>query len=200
MPTKPEAETRIQARERDLVQRAQQHDPEAMNELVKLHQGRIYGLLCHMTGHPTEAEDLAQETFLRAYRALPRFRGKASFFTWLYRIAVNTAINHLRRKRRSSALSLDDDTLGIENDPALLEWSQRHAPSAEAGRLELQKKLNEALHSLSEKHRAVVVLHDVEGWSHEDIARMLRVSVGTVRSRLFYARRLLQVELKDFKP
>ncbi len=181
-----------------LVERARQGDVAAFDDLVRRHHGRIYALVYHMLGHREDAEDVTQAAFLRAYRALPHFRGAAAFSSWMYRIAVNTALNHIKQRRRRAALSLDDLAPAAALDPAFREMVTRRSPDRDAQVSELQRKLNEALQSLSEKHRTVVVLHDIQGIPHDEIARIMGCSEGTVRSRLFYARQLLQSLLSEF--
>jgi RNA polymerase sigma-70 factor (ECF subfamily) len=151
-----------------------------------------------MTGHREDAEDLAQAAFVRAYRSIDRFRGQAAFYTWLYRIAVNLALNFLKRRRRAPSLSLNDMDQGVERDPAYLDLVARESPVRDVSLGELQRRINEAMQKLSENHRAVVVMFDVQGMSHDEIAKVLGISEGTVRSRLFYARRQLQKELAEF--
>lgn len=183
-----------------LVGRAQQGDVEAYSELVRRHQRKIYALVYHMTSSKEDAEDLTQDVFVKAYGSLGGFKRDAGFYTWVYRIAVNRTINFLKQRKRRTAVSLDDVDEAVERDPDYVELVARESPVREASLGELQKKLNDALLTLSEKHRSVVVLHDIQGVPHEEIARMLRVSTGTVRSRLFYARQMLQNELKEFLP
>jgi RNA polymerase sigma-70 factor (ECF subfamily) len=153
-----------------------------------------------MTSNKEDAEDLAQDVFFRAYKALPRFKGDSSFYTWAYRIAVNRAISFLKTRKKRFNLSLDDVDSGIERDPAFVELSAQDSPFRDATINEIQQKLNTALQTLSEKHRTVVVMHDIQGIPHDEIAKALGVSAGTVRSRLFYARKILQVELAEFAP
>lgn len=184
----------------ELVRRARDRDLAAYDELVRRYYDRIYGLVYHMTSHREDAQDVVQEIFVKAYRALDRFRGRSSFYTWLYRIAVNRTINFCKKRARQAAMSLDDVEGGIERDPAYVRLSARISPVREVSLGELQERLNKALQALSEKHRTVVVLHDIQGIPHEEIARLLRCSPGTIRSRLFYARQRLQAELKDFAP
>jgi RNA polymerase sigma-70 factor (ECF subfamily) len=186
--------------DRELVARAQDGDLAAYDELVGRYQGKIYSLLYNMTGNKEDAEDLLQAVFVKGYTSIGKFRGKSSFYTWIYRIGVNRAINFLKRRKRKSALSLDNIDLGVERDPAYVELSAKESPFRDATLSELQQKLNEALQTLSEKHRAVVVMHDIQGIPHEEIAQMLGCSAGTVRSRLFYARQSLQTELSEFAP
>lgn len=192
----PAAEAREDA---VLVKRYLKGESEAFDEIVRRHHARLFGLVYHMTGHTHDTEDILQAVFLRALRALPRFRGKSSLSTWLHRIAVNTTINHIKRSKRGAA-SLDEPEHGVERMTEYLDEAARESPERDLALSELQQKLNAALKTLSDKHRAVVVLHDIEGVPHEEIARVMGCSVGTVRSRLFYARRLLQAELAEFAP
>ena len=184
--------------DRDLVVRARARDMAAYDELIRRYQRKIYQLVYNMTSNREDAEDLVQDVFVKAYSALERFKGDSSFYTWIYRIAVNRAINYLKKRKRNTAMSLDDIDQGVERDPNFVALQSRESPVRDATLSELQKKLNEALQALSENHRAVVVLHDIQGIQHDEIARMLKCSSGTVRSRLFYARQELQKQLTEF--
>ncbi len=186
--------------DRELVARAQQQDVAAYDELVQRYYKKIYALLYNMTSNKEDAEDLIQEVFVKAYSALTRFKGDSSFYTWVYRIAVNRAINYVKRRNKRAGISLDNVDSGIERDKAYVELSAKESPFRDATLSELQEKLNTALQKLSDKHRVVVVMHDIEGVPHDEIARVLGVSSGTVRSRLFYARQILQSELADYTP
>ncbi|MBN2703670.1 MAG: sigma-70 family RNA polymerase sigma factor [Pontiellaceae bacterium] len=181
-----------------LVLKAQQGDVHAFDQLVERYQSKIYGLVYNMTSNREDAEDLVQEVFVKAYRALPRFKGKSSFYTWLYRIAVNKTINYRKKRNRKRAMSLDQFDNEIKLDEVYHDLTSKGSPLRNLSLTELQKKMNEALQNLSEKHRTVVILHDMQGVQHEDIAKMTGASVGTIRSRLFYARRQLQAELTEF--
>jgi len=182
----------------ELVLKAQQGDVHAFDVLVERYHSKIYGLTYNMTSNREDAEDLTQEIFVKAYEALPRFKGKSSFYTWVYRIAVNKTINYRKKRNRKRALSLDSFDQDIKLDDAYHEMTAKGSPLRNISLSELQKKLNEALQNLSEKHRTVVVMHDMQGIPHEEIAKMVGASVGTVRSRLFYARRQMQTELSEF--
>jgi RNA polymerase sigma-70 factor (ECF subfamily) len=183
--------------ETEWILRAQQGDFKAYDQLVATYQGRIYGLLYNMTSNKEDAEDLQQEVFLKAFQALPKFKGHSSFYTWIYRIAVNRAINYVKKRKRRQAMSLDDLDMGIERDPALVQMASSDTPDRDMRIKELQEKLNKALQTLSEKHRTVVVLHDIQGLPHHEIGKIMGCSSGTVRSRLFYARQQLQAQLAD---
>lgn len=188
----------------DLIARALTGDVRAFETLVKTHHGQVYGYACRMVG-PDAAEDVVQEVFLRVYRALHTFRSEADFKTWLYRITTNVCLDHLRRVRRQlgRVLSLDSGHVGAEDaggwnghdarpDPAAVDPAQR------AEQRELSEALQAALLRLSDKHRAVLVLHDMYGFRYDEIKDILRCSLGTVKSRLFYARRALREELRPY--
>lgn len=181
-----------------LIQRAQDGDTGAYDELVRRHQERIYATIYHMTSNHEDANDLAQETFIKAYSALKSFKGDSSFFTWVYRIAVNKTINFLKQRKNRSAMSLNDLDFNAEHDPDFVALVSDKTPRREVNLAELQEKLNEAMQKLSETHRLVVTLHDIQGLPHEEIARITGCNVGTVRSRLFYARQQLQAYLTDY--
>lgn len=183
-----------------LVVAAQQGDVAAYDRLVKEYRGKLYGLIYNMTSNKEDTEDLLQEVFIKAFQSLPKFKGKSSFYTWIYRVAINRTINFVKRRKRKQAMSLDQVDGGIERDPAYVELSSRNSPVRDVRIGELQEKLNIALQTLSDKHRTVVVLHDIQGVPHQEIAKMLKCSEGTVRSRLFYARQHLQTELAEFAP
>lgn len=184
--------------EGDLVKQARRGDFAAYDELVKRYQQRIYATIYHMTSNHEDANDLAQESFIKAFQALPSFKGGSTFYTWLYRIAVNKTINFLKQRKNRQHMSLNDLDFNAEHDPDLMALISDKTPVREVGLTELQQKLNEALLKLSEPHRMVVVLHDVQGVSHDEIAEMMGCNIGTVRSRLFYARQQLQGFLAEY--
>ncbi len=186
------------AGETQLLERARTGDLAAYDELVRRYQERIYATLYHMTSNHEDANDLTQETFIKAYRALQSFKGGSSFYTWVYRIAINKTINFLKQRKKRQAMSLNDLDFHAENDPDLVALVSDKTPRRAVALTELQKKLNEAMQKLSEQHRIVVTLHDVQGLAHEEIAELLHCNVGTVRSRLFYARQQLQGYLADY--
>lgn len=184
--------------EADLVRRARHGDLDAYDELVRRYQERIYATVYHMTANHEDANDIAQESFIKAYQALKSFKGGSSFYTWLYRIAVNKTINFLKQRKNKHHYSLNDLDFNTEHNPDLVALISDKTPHRDVGLTELQKKLNEALLKLSEPHRMVVVLHDVQGQSHEEIAEIMDCNIGTVRSRLFYARQQLQGYLAEY--
>jgi RNA polymerase sigma factor RpoE len=181
-----------------LVRRAQREDMRAYDALVRRYQERIYATVYHMTSNHEDANDLAQETFIKAFRALKSFKGDSSFYTWIYRIAVNKTINFLKQRKNRAQMSLNDVDFNVENDPDLVALVSERTPRRDLGLSELQEKLNAAMLKLSEHHRMVVTLHDVQGLSHEEIGTIMDCNVGTVRSRLFYARQQMQAYLSDY--
>src|ERR1022692_4053245 len=184
--------------EQELVKRARQGDLSAYDDLVRRYQERIYATLYHMTSNHEDANDLAQEAFIKAFQALKSFKGGSSFYTWVYRIAVNKTINFLKQRKNRSQMSLDDLDFNAEHDPDLVALISDKTPRREVALAELQEKLNAAMQKLSEPHRLAVTLHDVQGLSHEEIAKIMECNVCTVRSRLFYARQQLQAILSDY--
>ena len=195
----PAAEIPAGPPDAELVRRACDGDPAGYDELIRRHQSRIYGMMYHMTANHEDANDLTQEAFIRGYQTLRSFRGEAAFFTWIYRIAVNRALNFIKQRRnRTPHVSLDDFDPQGEVATYLRELISDKTPRRDAAMKELQEKLNGALLKLSEKHRLVVTLHDIQGVSYDEIAAITGCNVATVRTRLFYARHLLQGYLADY--
>ena len=197
-PAGASSEATAPAEEMDLVRRARKGDLTAYDELVRRYQERIYATVYHMTANHEDANDLAQEAFIKAFQALKSFKGGSSFYTWVYRIAVNKTINFLKQRKNRGQMSLDDLDFNAEHDPDLVALISDKTPRREVGLAELQEKLNAAMQKLSEPHRLVVTLHDVQGLSHEEIAKIMDCNIGTVRSRLFYARQQLQAYLSEY--
>ena len=181
-----------------LVSRAQSGDTLAFDQLVVRYSPRLYGMIYHMTSNKEDANDLTQDVFAKAYRSLNRFRGRSSFYTWIYVIGTNMTLNFLKKRNRRAAWSLDNLDSGIQNDEAMVDLAHAANPRHQSDLNELQKKLNEAMQSLSNVHRAVVTMFDIQGIPHAEISKILKVSEGTVRSRLFYAHRQLQGHLEEF--
>src|SRR2546426_8738296 len=188
----------VPVQETELVKRARHGDLAAYDELVRRYQERIYATIYHMTSNHEDANDLAQEAFIKAFHALKSFKGGSSFYTWVYRIAVNKTINFLKQRKNNSQMSLDNLDFHVEHDLDFVALISDKTPRREVNLAELQEKLNTAMQKLSEPHRLVVTLHDVQGLSHEEIAKIMDCNIGTVRSRLFYARQQLQAYLSDY--
>lgn len=190
--TRPDADA-------ELVERAKGGDTAAFDQLVVKHSPKLYGLIYHMTSNHEDTNDVLQEVFAKAYRSLKRFRGKSAFYTWIYSIAVNMSLNFLKKRNRQRKFSLDDLDSNIQNDKDFIELTTGTTPEDAANLSELQQRLNEAMMQLSDDHRAVVTMFDIQGMPHAEISRILGVSEGTVRSRLFYAHRQLQNHLDEFR-
>jgi RNA polymerase sigma factor (sigma-70 family) len=185
--------------DQELVARTQQGDAVAFDDLVVKYTPRLYGLVYNMTSNHEDTNDLLQDIFAKAYKAIRGFRGKSSFYTWIHSIAVNMTLNFLKKRSRRYSLSLDDVDASIQNDKEFLEATASSSPVREADLSELQKRLNEAMMKLSDEHRAVVTMFHIQGMPHAEISKILNVSEGTVRSRLFYANRQLQNYLDEFR-
>ncbi|MGF1451944.1 MAG: sigma-70 family RNA polymerase sigma factor [Opitutales bacterium] len=181
------------------VERVQAGDVAAFDQLVRRYRERLYSVMYNMVGNREDAADLTQDAFIRAFRSIRRFRRNASFYTWLYRIALNRATSHLRRHRARQFFSLDNfDEEAAPASELLGRLVARHKTDRATLLRELQEKLNEAIHKLSVKHRTAVILHEIDGRSHAEIARITGTTEGTVRSRLHYAKQQLQVSLQGF--
>jgi RNA polymerase sigma factor (sigma-70 family) len=184
--------------DRLLVERARTGDAAAFDALVVKHSPRLYNTIYNMTSNREDTADLLQDTFALAYRSLPRFRGDSAFHTWVHAIAVNAALNFLQRRKKRRTMSLEDMNGAIEQDPDYRELASNSDPVREAGLNELQERLNDAIQQLPPAQRAVVVMFDIQDMPHAEIGRIMGVSEGTVRSRLFYAHRQLQAILSDY--
>src|SRR5689334_9366487 len=145
-----------------LVERAREGDLAAYDDLVRRYQERIYATVYHMTSNHEDANDLAQEAFIKAFHALKSFKGGSSFYTWVYRIAVNKTINFLKQRKNRTQMSLDDIDFNAEHDPDLVALIPDKTPRRDLNLAELQDKLNGAMQKLSDSHRLVVTLHDIQ--------------------------------------
>ncbi len=181
-----------------LITRTQAGDASAFDELVVKYSPRLYGLVYNMTSNHEDTNDLLQDIWSNAYRAISGFRGRSSFPTWMHSISVNLTINFLKKRARRFHLSLDDIDAKVQDNKEFIELTAQSTPVRETDLKELQVRLNEAMQTLSNEHRLVVTLFDIQGVPHTEIAKILGISEGTVRSRLFYAHRLLQNFLTEF--
>lgn len=173
-------------------------DAAAFDTLIGRYRDRVYAVIYNIVNHHEDAYDLTQEAFLRAYKSLATYQGKAGFYTWLYRIAVNHAINFKKRRKDSLSISLNEFDENVERERIFKELMVQEKSSKELLLGELQEKLNNSLQKLSEEHRAVVVLHDIDGLAHGEIAKIMGCSEGTVRSRLHYAHLQLKTMLGNY--
>lgn len=173
--------------EQELVRAAAGGDTEAFARLVRTYENKIYSLAFRMCGSADDASDIAQEVFLAAWRGLPSFRGDSGFATWLYRLTSNAAIDYLRRqKKQRGDMSLDDEELGLDA------VDTGPGPQDAAERTEVRSVVAAGLQELSEGHRQVLVLREIQGLSYEEIADVLEVDLGTVKSRISRARSALR--------
>jgi RNA polymerase sigma-70 factor, ECF subfamily len=177
--------------ENSLVRKAQEGNQEAFTELVRKYMNKMTHLAYSFTRNRETAEDLSQETFIKAYNAIPRFKFHSSFGTWLYRIAVNTAKDYLRREEGHLEEPLD------AHDYKYPEKSSTH-PDRKTDQKELSQIINRAMESLPAKHRIILTLRDLQGLSYADISRILKISEGTVDSRLFRARKSLREKIRPY--
>ncbi len=182
-----------------LVAKAQAGDQAAFEQLVVRHRGRVYSMVLNMVKNNADAWDLSQEIFVKAWKALPKFKAEAKFSTWLYRITHNAVYDFSRKRKLHSAGELDDNLLGVERleNSAPTAPNQPQRPDQALKGAELKGRIEKALAKLSDKHREVVVLREVQGMDYKEIAEIMECSTGTVMSRLFYARKQLQDDLKD---
>lgn len=201
-PSKPppvEAEPAIDGpADLDLVARSQVGDTRAFNELVTRYRQRAFAMIYHMVRNEQDAWDLAQDGFLKAWKSIGRFRGESSFYTWLYRILMNVCIDWLRKKRVESGTEFDDE-IGLENIAPGSVTAPRGelAPATKLADKEIRGRIDIAIARLTPEHRAVIVMREIDGLDYAEIAEHVGCSMGTVMSRLFYARKKLQAMLRD---
>jgi RNA polymerase sigma-70 factor (ECF subfamily) len=177
-----------------LLRDAQRGDLEAFGALVTKYRTRIHAVIAGIIRNDEEAWDVSQDVFLRAWKSLGAFRGGSSFYTWLYRIATNASLDWLRRRRNAPTVPYED-AVAAGDDPVA--DAAQTAPSRSLDAAEIRQRIGSALDKLSPEHRAVIVLKELEGMQYHEIAEAVGCSIGTVMSRLFYARRRLQSLLKD---
>ena len=182
-----------------VVRQVQNGDVAAFDQLVLKYRARVYSVVYNLTSNREDAADLTQDAFIKSFQSINRFQGQSSFFTWLYRIAVNSTLTHLRKNRLRTFFSFEkineEDKVSAEVIAALTDTT---GADHETFARELQEKLNEAMQKLSIRHRTVITLFEIDGLGHQEIAEIMNCSVGTVRSRLHYAKQLLQSELQPY--
>ena len=188
----------VEPDDRVLVKRCQAGDSSAFNDLVLRYRNKAFMMVYGMVQNEQDAWDLAQEGFLKAWKSIHRFKGESSFYTWLYRIMTNVTIDALRRKGIHGEAEFDDRIAPAHVDPG-----SRTTPSAvplphiKLEQNEIRQRIDEAIRKLSPEHRAVIVMKEIEDLQYSEIAEILNCSLGTVMSRLFYARKKLQILLQD---
>lgn len=185
--------------DKDLVHQVQQGNKRAFDLLVLKYQRRIMRLLSRMISDPAEVEDVAQEVFIKAYRALPQFRGDSNFYTWLYRIAINSARNWQAASRRRPFLmneyeNEDGETFSLEST-----LTDNNTPESEMVSRQVVNTIREAIDQLAPELRTAILLREIEGLSYDEIAQMMDCPIGTVRSRIFRARAAIAEQLREVR-
>jgi RNA polymerase sigma-70 factor (ECF subfamily) len=185
----------------DLVKRARVGDADAFRVLFERYHRRAYSLALGVVRNPDDALDVVQDAFIKAHRHLGKFKGTSSFYTWFYRIVMNLSIDHLRKHKRSRKVDWNEGVgqdLGDVGDEALLPRILGQNPGKAAVRAEIREKISEALDQLSDNHRAVLIMREIDGLSYEEMARAMGCSKGTIMSRLFHARKNMQKMLLEY--
>ncbi len=178
--------------EEELIPKAAKGDQDAFAQLLELHQGKVYGLTLRLTGSAEDAMELTQETFFNAWRGLPNFHAESKFSTWLYRLATNAAIDFLRREKRRQAVTTVSISPDDDEAPALDIPDRRFTPQDELERQELRQAIQRGMAQLSDEHRQVLTLREFSGLSYAEIAQVLGIEEGTVKSRIARARLALR--------
>lgn len=186
------------ADELELVAKSQAGDTAAFDELVTRYRSRAFSMIYNMVRNEQDAWDVTQDGFVKAWKNIGRFRGQSAFYTWLYRILMNVAIDSLRRKQVEGGTEFDD-AIGLHNiEPGAATTPRAELePATRLGDKEIRARIDEAITRLSPDHRAVIVMREIDGLDYQEIADAMESTLGTVMSRLFYARKKLQTMLKD---
>jgi RNA polymerase sigma-70 factor (ECF subfamily) len=182
--------------DQQLVERAQRGDRRAFELLVMKYQRKLTRLLSRLVRDPAEVEDVTQEAFIKAYRALPGFRGDSAFYTWLYRIGINTAKNYLVAMGRRAPTTTEFDSEDAENFEDGDQLRDVNTPENELMSKQIAKTVNETMEALPEELRTAIVLREIDGLSYEEIATVMNCPIGTVRSRIFRARETIAERLR----
>ena len=183
------------ATDKEIIERVKSGEKEAYDLLVLKYQQRVINLISRFVKNHSDALDVSQETFIKAYRALPNFRGDSAFYTWLYRIAVNTAKNHLTVQSRKITKS-DYDVAEIEQIEGNMSLTEQTTPESLLAKDDLQETILKTIENLPEDLKSAIMLREIEGLSYEEIAQVMECPVGTVRSRIFRAREMIDSKIK----
>lgn len=189
-----------QVDEKELVRQAKAGDQEAFRQLFERHNRRAYAIALGVVRNPDDALDVVQDAFIKAHRYLPKFEGTSSFYTWLYRIVMNLAIDHLRKLKRAQQVDFNDAISHIEGEgnvgeDSLLPKILGADPGKSLVRREIRDHIGQALDQLSDNHRTVLTMRELDGYSYEEMAALMECSKGTIMSRLFHARKNMQQHL-----
>ena len=195
--TSPERQQEADA-DLSIVKRVQAGEVAAFDQLILKYRERVFGIIYNLTSNREDASDLTQDAFIKAFQSINRFQGHCSFFTWLYRIAVNGALSHLRKNRLRTFFSLEKLHEDGANAQILDQLTDKKGADRGTYLKELQEKLNEAFQKLSIPHRTVITLFEIDGLGHAEIAEIMGCTEGTVRSRLHYAKQFLQGEMGKY--
>ena len=181
-----------------IVERVQAGDVRAFDQLVRKYRKQLFSVAYNLTSNREDAYDLTQEAFVKAFRSINSFKGNSAFFTWLYRIAINSTLNFLKRNRFRNFFSFENIQENATSQEIVRALVARSKTEKIVLLNELQEKLNEALQKLSHRHKTVLVLFEIEGLSHQEISEIVGCSIGTVRSRLHYAKQQMQAYLREY--
>jgi RNA polymerase sigma-70 factor (ECF subfamily) len=190
----------VERSDHELLRACRRGDKKAFEVLVQRYQRKVLAVAVGMVHNPEDAMEIAQDSFVKAFQSLDRFKGESSFYTWLYRIVVNRAIDFQRRQRRQPTVAFEEGGVGDEGKEVRggLHSETSVDPFRRAQSHEIGERVTQAIDELTPDHKAVILLREVEGLSYEEISRVMQCSKGTVMSRLHYARKKLQKRLKDF--
>jgi RNA polymerase sigma-70 factor (ECF subfamily) len=190
----------IASRDETLVLLCQGGDRDAFDQLVTHYRGKVYAMIVNMIRNDADAWDLSQDVFVKAWKALPKFEARSSFYTWLYRITHNVTYDWMRKKKITAGTEFDDQ-IALDAEPGA-HTAPRTAlqPDQSLQDGELKAQIDAAIQELSAEHRQTILLKEIEGLSYQEIADVIGCSIGTVMSRLFYARKKLQEKLRDLRP
>ncbi len=183
----------MQIDENKLIERASGGDPAAFNRLMEIHEKRMYAVALRMCGNREDAQDCLQEAMLRVYRAISNFKGQSSFGTWVYRITMNTCLDELRRKKNKQNTSLDNML-----DQGWAPTDESSSPEKKVMQNEMRQSIANSIRDLPEDMRSAIIMRDVHGYSYDEIADMLNVNVGTIKSRISRGREKLREKLSNF--
>lgn len=182
--------------EKDLLQKARNGDIEAFELLIEKHQKKVFNIALRMIGNYDDASELAQEVFIRVFKSIRSFKEESSFSTWIYRITANVCLDEIRKRKNKNFVSLDDDLKLDDGDVKRQVMDPEPTPEILAEKNETRKIVNEAIQSLPADHRIVIALRDIQGFSYDEISKIVNCPVGTVKSRINRARQTLREILK----
>lgn len=187
----------MQLNEKQLIEQCRKGDVSAFEHLISLYDKKVYNIALRMLGNKDDASELAQEVFIRIFKSIKKFRGESLLSTWVYRITTNMCLDELRRRKKASFVYIDEGVSFNDSELELQLPTDAPGPQETVERIELKTAIEKALHILSEEQRMVIVLRDIQGFSYKEIARILRIPSGTVKSRVSRARTALKKVLQE---